>query len=661
MASISLDRVITGNYVLALGQAQSSSKGFDARSITNPQSTSDALRSSLRVGAQTFANAVQNLNSAISYLSVTEGTLQKLSDITDSLMEVTRRATLSSTSTQARGALNLQFKKLGAEFAKTIDEATVGSRQYMSVADLSEIFKAVGLDKDKSESIAEVFSQFVNPAQDDNLASDVGVKGKAAVIPPGAYTKTGSATSGVWVPEKISDHTNGTDGAIAADGANVQKYTVGPTPRLTATGADGDGGFLFNGVTFTLIKVNETTGYSVIKSAEDFVGRNGANANQLFLLNDHAEVVQQITNNTLVGDPLTVTDLDFSNSTSTINFILSGQYGGVTGVQMLSITGLGSDPATVSRSTLQAGTATQFTDVAISDNSTSTTTGYAAWVNSTTTIATFKNLSAGTTNAYLAGVAGSEKIGFLDNDTLAISRTVGGGNYNIEKFAFADTSFANTLVSSDQVGVFNTLQHGSGSNGYVVYQDTSNGDIKLIKDDATTVTTYDIMLSDTVTRLNLAYDGSNVDIGVVGALRSVLSGDTDSELYRFNAATGTSTLAQLKQSNQYDRVFASDRSIIRRADAFQMLEDLKALKGVLKDNITAITHAISVVGDNLKLARATGFAFLNESDALTSETDADKVAQKIIEDIRRDSKGALNQVENLQAITVAALTSPSSS
>lgn len=165
-----------------------------------------SISEGLRLGARTFATAVQNLNSTIGVINISRDTLEKLGKITDKLISLTSRATERSASNSARQNLNAQFNELANEFQAIVDDAEIGEREFLSKEDLGEIFTLVGLDPDESSRMAALFDQFIITEKDDLLASET-VKGTRPVpIPSGAFTNSNMSRDTVEL-EKIFDGT----------------------------------------------------------------------------------------------------------------------------------------------------------------------------------------------------------------------------------------------------------------------------------------------------------------------------------------------------------------------------------------------------------------------------------------------------------------------
>ncbi len=92
-----------------------------------------------------------------------------------------------------------------------------------------------------------------------------------------------------------------------------------------------------------------------------------------------------------------------------------------------------------------------------------------------------------------------------------------------------------------------------------------------------------------------------------------------------------------------------------------VLEQLNELSDRFEQNLSFVEQAREVVTDNLELARAAGFAFLEVSEQLTDGSEADQVAQDLVKRIRSSARQALSQAENLELMTIAALTDDDSS
>lgn len=102
-------------------------------------------------------------------------------------------------------------------------------------------------------------------------------------------------------------------------------------------------------------------------------------------------------------------------------------------------------------------------------------------------------------------------------------------------------------------------------------------------------------------------------------------------------------------------IFAAETTLTTRADAYEVLHDLKALSEQIKTNRGALEELRGVLDDNLVLARETGLAFLEVGDRLDGAEEADEVARDIRALVRRNAGPALAQAANLEPLVVAAL------
>jgi hypothetical protein len=124
--------------------------------------------------------------------------------------------------------------------------------------------------------------------------------------------------------------------------------------------------------------------------------------------------------------------------------------------------------------------------------------------------------------------------------------------------------------------------------------------------------------------------------------------------FKIRTPSGTKYLA--RSSQEYDSLFEVERVITNRPDAHRLKHDLLALKEQIDDNSAALTDAVSFIDSNIQLMRAAGFAFLDLSETIPDGTEAEIVAKRLRQEIRKAPSTALNQLENLEALVVAALT-----
>ncbi len=161
----------------------------------------------------------------------------------------------------------------------------------------------------------------------------------------------------------------------------------------------------------------------------------------------------------------------------------------------------------------------------------------------------------------------------------------------------------------------------------------------------------------TLGKRNLAVADLNND----GAIDLVTASNSDDAI---GVLKGYSALNQGGFSNLLDEfasLFDATRTIRSRPLAYTMLADLKALKQQIGVNMKALDEATTFIADNMTLVRETGLALLELSNQITTTATADEVAAKLQLMIRQNANAAMAQSENLQAITVAALSLSSTS
>lgn len=194
MARISLRSIIDDSFVKRFQGLASGGNQNSLASALRGQSSQATISSGLRVGARTFATAVQGLNTAITFLNTSKATLQSLGKLTGKLSELAERASQSTASSQERYQADLEFRKLATEFKQVIDQAKLGDREFLTLEGISDYLTTVGLDKEESQSIAALFDRFRVPAEDDSLASQEAQADRPVRIPASAYSATAAFT-----------------------------------------------------------------------------------------------------------------------------------------------------------------------------------------------------------------------------------------------------------------------------------------------------------------------------------------------------------------------------------------------------------------------------------------------------------------------------------
>ena len=84
---------------------------------------------------------------------------------------------------------------------------------------------------------------------------------------------------------------------------------------------------------------------------------------------------------------------------------------------------------------------------------------------------------------------------------------------------------------------------------------------------------------------------------------------------------------------------------------------IKDIKQKVTDDIAALKSASELVGKNMELVRAAGFAFLNASRSSNGTQDPDVIVGQLRNTIRSTARGSLSEVHNLEAILSAGLLS----
>ena len=177
------------------GLASGSGKTSLAAKIAGKSQPAAGLSESLRLGARTFSAALKNLNSVISVVNISQSTLEQLGEMTEKLVTLTQKATKSGIGQNGRSELNRRFKEIGKDFVKIIKKAEISDKNILTKDGLIEIFTNMGLDPEKSESVAAIFAKFVSPDKDDSsfLASEYAKGKRAPYIPPDAYGRGGAS------------------------------------------------------------------------------------------------------------------------------------------------------------------------------------------------------------------------------------------------------------------------------------------------------------------------------------------------------------------------------------------------------------------------------------------------------------------------------------
>jgi hypothetical protein len=148
---------------------------------------------------------------------------------------------------------------------------------------------------------------------------------------------------------------------------------------------------------------------------------------------------------------------------------------------------------------------------------------------------------------------------------------------------------------------------------------------------------------------------------------AIAAKDTNQVIVRNNAGGGTAGddgddeqplgRASRKRPKPKDisSLFGSDANLLSAGGAYQILQDLKALKKQIENNREVLQYARDFIQQNVSLVQATSNALLTTSGQIRSADSADSVAAAVRNQIVADARGALTQANNLEAIAVASL------
>jgi hypothetical protein len=84
-------------------------------------------------------------------------------------------------------------------------------------------------------------------------------------------------------------------------------------------------------------------------------------------------------------------------------------------------------------------------------------------------------------------------------------------------------------------------------------------------------------------------------------------------------------------------------------------EKLKGVRIQLEGNIKALKDTTKLIGDNMTLVRAAGFAFLDVSNEMTGAESPEMISEQVRNKIRGSARSVLSQAHNLDPIIVAGL------
>ncbi|RIL09900.1 MAG: hypothetical protein DCC75_05525 [Proteobacteria bacterium] len=658
----SLSRIITGSFVRRFQGLASSSAPSSAAQIFRGEASTGGIANGLRLGAQTYATAINGLNTAISFVNLSKDTLKDLGDITDKLISIAQRSADSATPADQRRKLNGEFSQLVSKFRDVVNNAYLGDTAYLTKDGLSALFQKVGLNQEQSDAIANVFAKFVVPGEDSQLASEYSKGGRPAYIPSGAYQGAVSDTSYQILkltnsnllqpsygesPRAVISSVN----AIFVDNDNILNSNTTATlsyfmQSLTGGTTSLAPGSVMAGDEVILKSVDEASGYSIVESNSNYLGFNPSNYNQLFLVSSSGEVVHQYTNNSSADATYISADL----SSDFMSVVYIKQEPTSFSIDAIQVGTIGENPAL--SSTAVAATTNNARSIRIDDSG-----SYFAFADKDTTTLHLYNFRLLTLDASLetltAGTIGTNQFAFIDDGTLAIAQGA-----TLKRYHYGDGAFGTDIATaSGTINEVRAVEKGAYSSSYIAFgNDQTVSLYSTVSGAGTLVTSHTFGADDIeidITSLARRSDGY-VDVGFVGRL-STTFGDSDTELYKLSFNSRSINNPSFSVTTTEPEQLLSG-SVATRPDAYRTLTDLKALKKQIESNISALDNAKEAIEANIDIVRAAGLAFLELSDQIASEEDAEEVAFKLQRLIRKNASKALSQAENLEPIVVAALT-----
>ncbi|MDZ4784877.1 MAG: hypothetical protein SGJ02_02260 [bacterium] len=651
---------INGNFITSLTgiQTNSSSRASVFKAGTNKSQSSDSANR-LRSTANTFAEALDRINSVGGYLHVSENTLLKLEEIIDKALVLADKSTKHDTSDSKRAQLDREFKKLGTEFNKLVEDANIDGTDLLSTEGISAVFELAGLTTEQSASLAKIFKEFIIPTEEDTLASQQ-IKGKTPPIPNAVqpptpvenYTRTmisnntaGTSPTAVFtssVNTVFIDDQDPTNQNAGNDNAVIVS-TLGDSQSIVSVNSD-----------VTLLSTSETTGYSLIKSNQDFLGTNAAGVNQLFLVNNNGSVIHQYTEFT---SSVNIESGDISSDGSEVVFVSNGDLTGINSDASDEVFRIHNDPADLGFST--GGTLTQISSLIAGGNISN-----AVRISEDGSTAAYDGTGRFTSdNQQLRGyviydlISDSEdranintrrsQLGFTISNSVVTVAPVTNIVFRQKHGGLAEQVFTGGATSS---------QFSASEYGHLVYSTTDTKDIRLadITDGAAVSSSlvFDGSTLNSYSKLSVSNDQyGNAKVVVSGILTEQ---NSLNQVYEFKTNTQNVTDV-ITPPDTVQKVF--DYSLKRRSNAFKVKEDLKAIKNQISNNLSAVRDGLENVRSNLEIVRAVGTSFLEISQKAFDVGDAEKIANNLKNFLlsSRTSSDALAQIENLQSISKATL------
>ncbi len=660
LPSIISERLVTRFQGVAAGTSSSSN------TLSGSASSASTLRDGLRLGARTYGTAVQGLNSLLSFVNLSQSTLKELSSITEKLITVAERAGQAGTGSDARGQLERKFRELAKVFQETVSSSVVGEKNYLDRDGLIELFKTLGLDSSAAGGVANLFEKFRVSDEDSALASEH-LKAKRPIqIPAGAYqTVSTPSGDGTYNPE-VSHPTDAAPQSVQQsdlNGDGLIDLIANGGSSVSILMGNGDGTFQSGAQYSTQVGVSGSVTRDINRDGiTDVVVVGGEGRVDVVIGNGDGSFKERVSYDAGIGSDVTAEDFNddgYADLAITLAGedkigVLFGNGDGSFGSMTRIDAGIGDSPAHVASADFNGDGAK---DLVVS------------------------NEGSGTVNIYIGNRDGSFKggvsfgVGTTPSDIttsdfngdgwedFVVSTQDAGGNVRVF-LGNGDASFRAPLslqagdspsqsLAKDLNGdgvldllVANSAQFG-GTPGVSVFLGNGDGTFQ-----ASTSYAAGISNAFSIAANDFTGDGvTDIALGSGDSTVRVLTGNPGQPSVRI---TGIS-------SKEYDGIFDTARSLRSRPDAYRILADLKELRSQIQTNMKTLETAAQFVKENISLVRQTGFAFLELSDQLNGNEDAKQVASQLQTLVRKGGSSGLSQLENLESITVAALTIDSSS
>ena len=625
---VSLSKVINKDFVTTIQKMS-----VKSTSATSSASSSTDWSSTLQSGARIYANSVSSLNSLISYLNVSKDTLNGLLDLTDGMLELAQRAKKTSLGAQSRRKLDFKYKDLVNDFKAIIDKASKSERNFLTKDGLSKLFSIIGLNTQTSSTIAEVFNEFLFEGDDKILASKDIKPTKQPIIPRKVYGNVVTSETSSYMTKKVTNNEelmiSGLTGSVSSlssvtnevqNGNKVVSYINNVTGEKITLGNDG--------YQYVLKDVDAATGFSVVSKYEgdtDFA--------TLFLTDNRGDIIKQLT-----IEELNYTDVKISKDFKTlVAASLSEDH--VEKIQKITFND-NDDSSLVQEIARKDG----FDHVSFSNIQISHDGSYIAYRDSEENQNYFLNSENLSVDSSFLANSDITKFGFIDNNKLAVY----DGN-NISTYEYNSNSF-NTLIENVNIDKFVTMNEPYSNLSYIAYSSMNDYSVNVINTNGVLITSNQGDEGNDIVNLSLAYNKSHViELGIFGKFNGATS---ENELYRVN---GENSTKQASSSAALTKVFDSSLNLKTAVGAYRVENALKALKEQIQTNISTMDKMYDVIGENLDLVRATGYALLDLSQESLTSLEADDIAKKLRHEITKNASKALAQAENLEPLAIAAM------